>query len=277
VRQKSSTPALTALSATFPGATLPSEQVEWQWRSILTSKEYRDPLGSGNVSKPETSLVALRVERDRCIDMLTEAFSKDLLDIDEFEDRVDLAHQASTVEALVALRKDLELTTPESSEALVPVETDEEQEALIAARPRSKWCISILGGSERKGQWRVPERLRVVNILGGTTLDFREAIFAPGVTQVTIVGCLGGVDIIVPPTLAVECEGAAIIGGFEALERCPAVPDPAKPLLRISGLALIGGIDVSTRLPGESARQARKRRRRERHRSRHERRARLPR
>jgi hypothetical protein len=55
------------------------------------------------------------------------------------------------------------------------------------------------------------------------------------------------------------------MGAFELMDRVPAQPDPDRPLLRITGLALMGAVSVETRLPGESARQARKRRRRERH------------
>jgi hypothetical protein len=36
------------------------------------------------------------------------------------------------------------------------------------------------------------------------------------------------------------------------------------PLLRVTGLALMGGVQIEMRLPGESQRDARKRRRRER-------------
>ena len=167
----------------------------------------------------------------------------------------------------MVLRQDLvatdETAETEPQQALVHVDKDV-QEALIEARPRSKWVVAVMGGTERKGQWRVPKHLRVVTVMGGTELDFREAVLTPGVHNIKIVACMGGVEITVPPNLAVECEGMSIMGGFESMERCPAVPDPERPLLRISGAAIMGGIEISTRLPGESARQARKRLKRER-------------
>lgn len=209
------------------------------------------------------ALVALRRERERTIETLTEAFSTDLLEVEEFEHRVDLAHQAQTLEALVPLTSDLEVAG--ASEALVPTEVDEEQNrALVAARPRRRTVFTIMGGAERTGSWRVPEKLQVVAIMGGVDLDFREAILAPGVTNVHVLAMMGGVDIVVPPNLAVECNGAGVLGAFEAMERAPAVPDPDAPLLRIHGVAFMGGFDISTRLPGESARQARRREKRER-------------
>ena len=74
----------------------------------------------------------------------------------------------------------------------------------------------------------------------------------------------GGVEIIVPPDLAVETEGTGILGGFEAIDRSPPEPDPERPILRIRGTAVMGGVSVETRLLGEGERDARRRRRRER-------------
>ena len=54
----------------------------------------------------------------------------------------------------------------------------------------------------------------------------------------------GGVQIIVPPGLAVEVHGTAIMGGFQNVNRAPAHPDPDAPLLRVHGLAFMGGVDV---------------------------------
>jgi hypothetical protein len=61
----------------------------------------------------------------------------------------------------------------------------------------------------------------------------------------------GGVQIIVPPTLAVECHGVAVLGGFEGLHRAPAGSAPSSPLLRVRGQVLFGGVQIETRLPGE--------------------------
>jgi hypothetical protein len=94
-------------------------------------------------------------------------------------------------------------------------------------------------------------------------LDFREARLPPGETHVSVFILMGGVQIIVPPELAVETSGMAIMGGFEHLERAPAVADPERPVLRVTGFAMMGGVAVETRLAGESERDARRRRRKE--------------
>lgn len=217
------------------------------------------------MSQQKPSLVALRDEREVTIRMLTDAFAADLFDVDEFESRVDKAHRSDNVEALLVLRKDIEPATGESpsSTAIVPVD-EAAQRALVESQPRSRWAIAIMGGVERRGGWRVPKTMRVGAVMGGAVLDFREARLAPGVSDIKVFACMGGVEVIVPPNLAVECDGIGIMGGFESLDRFPVLVEPDRPLLRITGAALMGGVEISTRLPGESARQAKKRRKKER-------------
>ena len=75
---------------------------------------------------------------------------------------------------------------------------------------------------------------------------------------------MSSVEIIVPPGLAVETEGTAIMGTFEHVDRAPAHPDPEAPLLRVHGLALMGSVEIKMRLPGESEREAHRRLKQER-------------
>ena len=82
-------------------------------------------------------------------------------------------------------------------------------------------------------------------------VDLREALFPNGVVEMEVKAVFGGVQIIVPPTLAVECHGVAILGGFENLNRAPANSAPSAPLLRVRGRVLFGGVQIETRLPGE--------------------------
>jgi Cell wall-active antibiotics response 4TMS YvqF len=215
------------------------------------------------------ALVALRQRRQEVIDRLTEDFARDVIEVDEFEMRVDQAHRAPSIEALDKVVADLvplEASAPpissERALALHPSRTP--ASALAANRAESRWAVAILGGVERKGGWRVPQSLKVLCFWGGAEIDFREVTLPPGVTHVKIVCVMGGAEIIVPPDLAVECDGVAIMGGFDQVDRAPASDDPGAPLLRVTGLAFMGGFTISTRLPGESARQASKRKRRER-------------
>jgi hypothetical protein len=204
------------------------------------------------------NLIALRDRRDAVIAALTDHFSKDVLDLDEFDRRIDLAHRAVTVAELDALVDDL---APLPATAIVAKPTPD---AALDRYPATKRFLCILGGVDKKGRWTVPRALRVVCFWGGATLDFRDADLAPGVTELRVTCVMGGCHIIVPPWLAVEIDGTAILGGFDEMDRGHGAPDPGRALLRIRGLCVMGGFSCETRLPGESGRQARKRIKRER-------------
>ena len=97
--------------------------------------------------------------------------------------------------------------------------------------------------------------------MGGVDLDFREARMGPGVIELSVFAIIGGVTIIVPPDLQVESDGIGIMGGFECSEEVRAGHDPDAPILKINGLAMMGGVDVKVREPGETALDAWRRRR----------------
>ncbi|HEY3353239.1 MAG TPA: hypothetical protein VGQ83_08335 [Polyangia bacterium] len=202
-----------------------------------------------------TALVPLREARERTIARLTELFAHDELDLEEFERRVTLAHTAGTLVEVEAVMDGLApgaQAGTSSSRALVPA----------AAVEPSQRVLAVLGGVNREGAWTPARRIKVRAVLGGVVLDFREANLAPGVIDVEVATTLGGVEIIVPPWLAVQTEGSAVLGGFDHVSRSAPRPDPEAPLLRVHGLAFLGGVAVRMRLPGESERASHRRERR---------------
>ena len=131
--------------------------------------------------------------------------------------------------------------------------TKEAPQVAVAARvDQAKRILAILSGSQRQGSWRVPRKLRVVAVMGGIDLDFREAQFGPGVTEVEVTSVMGGIAVIVPPHLQVACDGVGILGVFEGMDRAAAgEPVPDAPLLRITGVAVMGALEIFMRPPGE--------------------------
>ena len=102
--------------------------------------------------------------------------------------------------------------------------------------------VAVLGGSVRKGQWEPPAHLRVLAIMGGVELDFREADLYEGETVVDILTIMGGVSIVVPPDIDVETSGLGLMGGFSSLSN--RAEEAGAPLLRIKGTAIMGGVEV---------------------------------
>ena len=206
----------------------------------------------------------LRDARERTVEALCAQFARDALDTAEFERRIDLAYRAATPLQLAELTSDLPVLATASAPAVRPDPQPARVPRVPASqRQASQFVVAIMAGSERKGSWVPARNIYSIAFMGGVGLDFREARFGPGVTEVTIVAVMGGVEIIVPPGLHVEADGFAIMGAFEHRSDA-SPPDADSPVLRINGMALMGGLEISTRLPGETASQARKRRKLER-------------
>lgn len=217
------------------------------------------------------ALVAVRERREEIISWLTDAFANDALDVNEFEDRVSAAHKAENIVALDKLVEDLapfEARDDDETESTALVRRPDP--SLAANRPDKRSVTTIMGAVERKGSWKVPARLTVTTLMGASELDFRDTALPPGETEVKVRAMMGAVTIIVPPDIAVDCEGSGIMGAFEHLDRSTTTPDPDTPLLHIHGWTIMGAVEIETRLPGESGRQARKRKRKERRRLRAE-------
>jgi hypothetical protein len=208
----------------------------------------------------ETRLALSRAQqtREKVIGALQEHFAHDALDVEEFERRVTLAHVSESQEAILALLDDLpplpDLPGRAPKAALVPAGEVSPSQTLRA----------VMSSTERRGPWAVPRQVRVRSTMSSTVLDFRDARLPAGAVEVALRAVMSSVEIIVPPGLAVETEGMAIMGTFEHVDRAPAHPDPDAPLLRIRGLAVMSSVEIKMRLPGETERDAHRRLKQER-------------
>jgi hypothetical protein len=182
---------------------------------------------------------ALRHRRELTISRLCEHFARDHLEADELEALIDQAHQAQSVAALDNLLAGL----PD----LAPTGSTETAISRVPAADQHQVVVAVMGGVERKGAWSPPANLYVVALMGGSLLDFREAQLGPGVTNVMVLAMMGGVEIVVPPGLRVESNGIGIMGGFEHAGHQPGSPADG-PVLRISGVAIMGGVEIKERL-----------------------------
>ncbi len=201
-------------------------------------------------------LVPLKRERENVVQVLIDQYAADNLTVEEFETRLDSAYAAATTTQLEDLLSGLPVLASQVDVQRVPAV----QRAPAAAVRDHGFQIAIMGGYEKKGEWTPPRKLQSLAIMGGAGLDFREAKMPPGITEVNVLAIMGGVEILVPPGLAVETHGFGFMGGFEGVDQVGVDNDPDAPRLVIRGLALMGGVEVAVRLPGESARDARQRR-----------------
>jgi len=209
------------------------------------------------------SLVALRDRREQVIIRLSEAYAEDLFDVDELERRLDLAHGTASVAELDALVADLgpAVAPAPGTMALVlagPTAIDD------PARLETKKLRVIMSSVERRGRWSVPRALELRVLWGNAELDFRDASLGPGITTIHVRVFMGNLEVVLPPNLAIDVDVSSFAGSVTERHRVPPDADPARPLIRIVGTVRLGNLEITTRLPNETARDADKRERRER-------------
>lgn len=202
----------------------------------------------------------LELARERTVQALCSHFAHDHLSLEEVDRRLGVAQTAASAAQLHGLLADLPAVRPSPGPR-----TDELALYFTAApgdAPREQRMLALLGQTRRTGVWTPPRRQEVRAILGEAVLDYREARIQPGVTEVNVLAFMGNVEVIVPPGVAVECVGGAIMGQFGEMSVEPgyAAPYADAPVIRITGSATFGNVEVHVRRPGESGLQALKRR-----------------
>lgn len=207
---------------------------------------------------PKPPAPVLEQRRDQVIATLAAHFAADHLTLPQLEERMDGAQRAVTAAQLDGLVADLPaLAEPAAAPApgrIADPGSVRDHQVLVA----------VMGGVERTGHWTPAKKTLVVAFMGGAELDLREAALPAEGAEIGILAIWGGVQIIVPPDVRVDMGGLAIMGAFEQTRGYVADPGPGAPIVRITGFALMGGVEVSVRYPGETARDARRRTREER-------------
>lgn len=196
----------------------------------------------------ETEPGALERARDEVLERLGIHYAHDDLTIKELEARLELAFRARSAASLDELVADLPSLHRERSRDETSYSTTE-----VPIVPARGMLAAIMGGNVRKGSWAVPRHLKIVAIMGGVDLDLRQAVLSPGVTEIEILTVMGGVGIAVPPGVRVETMGIAIMGGFDASAGDVTSLDPDQPVIRLSGIAVMGGVEARIKAPNAKA------------------------
>ncbi len=178
-------------------------------------------------------------EREYVARILCEAFAADRLSVEELDFRLTAMYRATRAEQLGQLLADPQ--TPAGSLATAPTPSRLAQDFAV---PERAVGAAIMGGFERGGGWVLPRHFKAVAVMGGVELDLREARIAPGVSEIEVFVLMGGVEVLIPDGVRVEVVGMAVMGGFSVKSSAQSLDDRDAPLLRISGFAAMGGVEV---------------------------------
>lgn len=175
--------------------------------------------------------------RERVIEALSQHFARDNLTLEDLETRMARVYAATTPQEVDALLDGLPAL---ATGAPIPVSAD----SFASAPKLRERLIAIMSGIVRRGAWKIPRRLKVIAIMGGVELDLRQAELPPGVTEIHAFVFMGGLVVRVPPGVRLETDGFAFMGGFEDRVFDPGVAGPDAPVVRVTGVAIMGGVDA---------------------------------
>jgi hypothetical protein len=189
---------------------------------------------SDNAAMDELPVRASDAERDALVAQLRQDMVEGRLTVDEFTDRIEAAYESQTRAELELLRRDLPAAGP--GEAV----------AVRSQRRPSRWSIGIMGGSTRRGRWRIEGRTTAIAVMGGCHLDLREAELEGPAVTINAVAFMGGINIVVPDDVEVDVSGFSFMGGRN-VGSAKKSPPPGAQVVRIRGFSFMGGLNVVMR------------------------------
>lgn len=181
--------------------------------------------------------------REETVDQLIMNYGHGKLSREAFERRLDEALDTRSHGRLLELTNDLDLKADRQYTAQKKAELGIRVDTAAAYRTDEvDTVINIFAGNNRRGAWDVPRALRLINVFGGSELDFTDARFTAETTYITVFCLFGGVNIRVRNGMRTISKALAIFGGVD--NRGGTTTDPNAPLLVIEGLCLFGGVDI---------------------------------
>ncbi len=186
-------------------------------------------------------------DRERIARVLHDSMAEGRLTVTELEERLDKVYAAKTFADLEPLTRDLPAGAQTRSVA-VP-QPAAAPSTRIGGRATSSSAIAILSGSDRKGVWTVAPTFTSVALMGGVQIDLTDARFEDAETTIQAFAMMGGIEIVVPDDIIIQVNGTGFMGAFENNVQDQAQPRPGMPLVKITGLAVMGAVDVKRRKP----------------------------
>jgi hypothetical protein len=198
------------------------------------------------MSADPSSSPALRAsdaDRDRVIEVLRAAVADGRLDPAEFDERLDAALAARTIDALAPLTADL-IAAPGSHAALsLPL-------AGTAAPAAELLTINERHGSVRRdGRWTLPHRLALRTAWCGVLLDLTSAVRSGPELIIEMQVRGGHVVLVLAPGMVVDANGLSVRHTCLAISRDAGDGTPETLSIHLVGRMRHGRIDTRWQAP----------------------------
>jgi hypothetical protein len=192
------------------------------------------------------ALRASDADRDRVTEVLRAAVADGRLDPVEFDERLDAALAARTIDALAPLIADL-TAVPGSGQALaLPIA------GAPAEPPAELLTISERHGSVRRdGRWTLPRRLALHTAWSDVMLDLTSAVRSRPELVIELKVRGGNVELVLAPGMVVDANELAVRHGQLVISRDAGDGTPETLRVRLVGRMRHGRIGTRWLTPGQ--------------------------
>ncbi len=195
-------------------------------------------------------------DREKVAQVLHNAMAEGRLTVTELEERLDKVYAAKTFGDLEPLVRDLPIGNQSRALAAQTPAAAPVPSGRIGGRGTSSGAVAIMSGSVRKGVWTVPPTFTSFALMGGVQLDLTDARFEEAETTIQCFAFMGGIEVFVPDDVVIQVNGSGFMGAFDD-KIGNQQPRPGAPVVRITGLAVWGGVEVkrTKKIPRNDLRQ----------------------
>jgi hypothetical protein len=174
-------------------------------------------------------------DRDRVIELLRAAVADGRLDLVEFDERLDAALAARTIDALAPLTADL-IAVRGGDGAPLPLAGTPAAELLTIKEKH--------GSVRRDGRWTLPHRLALRTAWCGVSLDLTRAVRSGPELIIELRVRGGNVELVLAPGMVVDANELSVRHSVLAISRDAGDDTPETLHVRLTGRIRHGRIDT---------------------------------
>lgn len=170
------------------------------------------------------SAVGVPARREEVTEILNEAFARNVIELEELEERLGAVQDARYLEELNKLIADLpDLIPPPNESPIIKPYTHK----------------IILGTRKLSGEWLSARDAEIKVILGSLTLDFRTLSLPPGMTTINLSVVMSTLFLVVPPGLRLKHNIRDILSTVQTDELVNRVKNTSEAVLHLKGSCIL--------------------------------------
>ena len=209
------------------------------------------------MEQPDPSQIRIGdADRHRVAELLRTAAGDGRIDMAELDERLEATYAAKVGADLLPIVVDLPggrehlpahlVARPEPGwvPAQAPAPARDPWPA-AGGPPRPGSSTAVLGSQKRTGVWVCGPLHQALAVMGEVVLDLRRADFVAPLTTIRANAVMGSVSVVVDPWTRVSVEGTGVMGDFsQGRDRAEPELGPRSPVVRVTGVAFMGSVDV---------------------------------